>query len=40
MCGVCMKCKECNNDAEIVKNDDGTYEYWCDCGYHDVIVEE
>jgi DNA-directed RNA polymerase subunit RPC12/RpoP len=31
----CPLCKDC---TEIIQNDDGTYEIWCDdCGYHYVL---
>ena len=26
--------------CEVVKNDDGTYERWCDCGYHEIIKQD
>jgi hypothetical protein len=35
-----MKCRCCGDFAETTKNDDGTYEAWCDCGYHEVLEEE
>lgn len=35
-----MNCHNHDSEfCEIVKNDDGTYEKWCDCGYHEVIDE-
>ena len=35
-----MKCPICDDDAEIIKEGNGDYELWCDCGYHEVIEQE
>ncbi len=33
-----MRCLECDDYTEVTKNDDGSYESWCDCGYHESII--
>jgi hypothetical protein len=29
----------CNDAAEVIKEGNGDYELWCDCGYH-VVIEQ
>ena len=36
-----MNCPACNDIVEILPpDDDGNYEMWCDCGFHQVIIED
>ena len=34
-----MICPECYDYTEVTKEGNGDYEMWCDCGYHEVIIE-
>jgi len=35
-----MKCPVCEDISEIIREGNGDYEMWCDCGYHEVINED
>lgn len=34
-----MNCPACNDYSEVAKEGDGDYVLWCDCGYHEVILQ-